>query len=153
VMKESIMDSIGASNTWRWTGYRNSWIVLDGQPVQSVSGGGHWGGGLFINAYDMARFGLFTLHKGNWDGKQLLSEQWFKQATTPTGHGSSFGYINYNLNTDQKSLPSAPLSSYYHLGNGVNMVYVDPDHDLVIVARWLDNKALDGLVKRVLGAF
>ncbi|MCV4860463.1 hypothetical protein OFB63_30920, partial [Escherichia coli] len=67
------MDPIGASNTWRWTGYRNAWIVLNGQPVQSVSGGGHWGGGMFINAYDMARFGLLTLHKGNWNGKQLLS--------------------------------------------------------------------------------
>jgi len=41
------MDPIGASNTWRWFGYENSWIVLDGSPVQSVSGGGHWGGGMF----------------------------------------------------------------------------------------------------------
>jgi CubicO group peptidase (beta-lactamase class C family) len=75
-----IMDPIGASNTWRWTGYRNAWIVLDGQPVQSVSGGGHWGGGMFINAYDMARYGLLTLHRGNWNGKQLLSEQWIQQS-------------------------------------------------------------------------
>lgn len=153
VLKENIMDAIGASNTWRWTGYRNSWIVLDGQAVQSVSGGGHWGGGMFINAYDMARFGLFTLNKGNWNGQQLLSEQWFKQATTPTEHGSDFGYINYTLNTNHKALPSAPLSSYYHLGNGVNMVYVDPEHDLVMVVRWIDNKALDGMVARVLAAF
>ncbi len=64
VLKESIMDPIGASTTWQWYGYRNSWIVLDGQALQSVSGGGHWGGGLFINAFDMARFGLLTLHKG-----------------------------------------------------------------------------------------
>ncbi|HEX8333217.1 MAG TPA: serine hydrolase, partial [Segetibacter sp.] len=62
VLKEHVMDPIGASNTWRWTGYRNAWIVLDGQAVQSVSGGGHWGGGMFINAYDMARFGLLTLN-------------------------------------------------------------------------------------------
>ncbi len=54
VLREYIMDPIGASSTWRWTGYRNSWIVLDGQPVQAVSGGGHWGGGMFINAYDIA---------------------------------------------------------------------------------------------------
>src|ERR1700744_2008656 len=79
VLKEHIMDAIGASNTWRWYGYRNSWIVLDGQPVQSVSGGGHWGGGMFINAYDMGRFGLLTLHRGNWNGKQLLSEQWVRK--------------------------------------------------------------------------
>jgi hypothetical protein len=153
VLKENIMDAIGASNTWRWTGYRNAWIVLDGQPVQSVSGGGHWGGGMFISAYDMARFGLFTLNKGNWDGRQLLSEKWIQQATTPTACKTDYGYMNYFLNTDKKAMPSAPLSSYYHLGNGTNMVYIDPEHDLVVVARWVDNKALDGLVKRVLEAF
>jgi Beta-lactamase len=153
VLKENIMDPIGASNTWRWTGYRNSWIVLDGQPVQSVSGGGHWGGGMFINAFDMARFGLLTLHKGNWNGRSLISEQWFKQATTPTPAKPTYGYMNYFLNTNRELLPSAPISSYYHLGNGTNMVYIDPEHDLVVVARWIDNKALDGLVKRVLEAF
>ncbi len=153
VLKENIMDVIGASNTWRWTGYRNSWIVLDGQPVQSVSGGGHWGGGMIINAYDMARFSLLTLNKGNWNGKQLMSEQWIKQATTPTSCQPTYGYMNYFLNTDQKMLPSAPLSSYCHIGNGTNMVYVDSEHDLVMVVRWIDNKFLDGMVKRVLEAF
>ncbi len=152
VLKENVMDAIGASNTWRWAGYRNAWIVLDGQPVQSVSGGGHWGGGMFINAFDMARFGLLTLNKGNWNGKQLMSEQWLKQATTPTTAQPTYGYMNYFLNTDQKLLPSAPASSYYHLGNGTNMIYIDPQHDLVLVARWIDNKALDGIVKLVLEA-
>ena len=32
VLKSYIMDPIGASNTWRWAGYRNAWIVLDGAP-------------------------------------------------------------------------------------------------------------------------
>jgi CubicO group peptidase (beta-lactamase class C family) len=153
VLKENIMDAIGASNTWRWTGYRNAWIVLDGQPVQSVSGGGHWGGGMFINALDMARFGLLTLNKGNWNGRQLISEDWIKQSTTPTSCKTDYGFMNYFLNTDKKALPSAPLSSYYHLGNGTNMIYVDSEHDLVMVVRWIDNKALDGMVKRVLEAF
>ena len=153
VLKENVMDAIGASNTWRWTGYRNSWIVLDGLAVQSVSGGGHWGGGMFINALDMARFGLLTLHKGNWNGRQLISEQWIKQATTPTPAQPTYGYMNYFLNTDQKLLPSAPASSYYHLGNGTNMVYVDAEHELVMVLRWIDTKAMDGMVKRVLAAF
>ena len=153
VLKDNIMDVIGASNTWRWAGYRNSWIILDGQAVQSVSGGGHWGGGMIINTYDMARFGLLTLHKGNWNGKQLISEQWIKQATTPTSCQPTYGYMNYFLNTDHKLLPSAPLSSYYHLGNGTNMIYVDSEHELVMVVRWIDNKSLDGMVKRVLAAF
>ncbi|MFN8346606.1 MAG: serine hydrolase [Spirosomataceae bacterium] len=153
VLKEQIMDPIGASNTWRWTGYRNAWIVLDGQPVQSVSGGGHWGGGMFINAYDMARFGLLTLHRGNWNGKQLLSEQWVKQATTPTPAQPTYGYMNWFLNTGQKPLPSASANVYYHVGNGTNIVFVDPDHELVMVVRWIENNALDGIVKRVLEAF
>src|SRR5438477_1657946 len=46
VLKETLMDPIGASSTWRWFGYENSWIVLDGGAVQSVTGGGHWGGGM-----------------------------------------------------------------------------------------------------------
>jgi CubicO group peptidase (beta-lactamase class C family) len=150
VLKENIMDPIGASNTWRWFGYSNSWIVLDGQAVQSVSGGGHWGGGMFINAFDMARFGLLTLHHGNWNGKQLISEQWVKQALTPTTANIGYGYMNWFLNTNKKLLPSAPESTWVHIGNGTNMIYCDPEHDLVIVARWIDSKAMDGLVKSVL---
>jgi len=153
VLKQYIMDPIGASNTWRWTGYRNAWIVLDGQPVQSVSGGGHWGGGMFINAYDMARFGLLTLRRGNWNGKQLLSEQWVKQALMPTKAKTDYGYMNWFLNTNKQFLPSAPASAFVHLGNGNNIIYVDPEHDLVMVVRWIDNKAMDGVVKQVLAAF
>lgn len=153
VLKENIMDKIGASNTWRWTGYRNSWVVLDGQAVQSVSGGGHWGGGMFINAYDMARFGLLSLHRGKWNGQQLLSENWVKQALTPTKPEPTYGYMNWFLNTEKKLLPSASANVFYHLGNGANMVYVDPDHELVMVSRWINTNAMDGLVKKVLEAF
>jgi CubicO group peptidase (beta-lactamase class C family) len=150
VLKENIMDPIGASSTWRWYGYHNSWIVLDGQPVQSVSGGGHWGGGMFMNAYDMARFGLLTLHGGNWKGKQLISKQWIDQALTPTTANTGYGYMNWFLNTDKKLLPSAPEKAWVHIGNGTNMIYCDTEHDLIIVARWIDNKAMDGLVGAVL---
>lgn len=153
VLKAQIMDPIGASNTWRWYGYRNSWIVLDGAPVQSVSGGGHWGGGMFINAYDMARFGLLTLHSGNWNGQQLLSAQWVKQALTPTTANTGYGYMNWFLNTDKKMLPSAPEKAFVHVGNGSNLIYVDPEHDLVVVMRWIEYKAMDEMIKRVLSAF
>jgi CubicO group peptidase (beta-lactamase class C family) len=40
VLKENILDPIGASNTWRWFGYENSWVVLDGSIVQSMTGEG-----------------------------------------------------------------------------------------------------------------
>ena len=59
IIKRYIMDPIGASTTWRWYGYKNSWVEIDGNRVQSVSGGGHSGGGVFISTEDHARFGLF----------------------------------------------------------------------------------------------
>jgi CubicO group peptidase (beta-lactamase class C family) len=152
VLKETIMDPIGASNTWRWYGYENSWVVLDGQVVQSVSGGGHWGGGMFINAYDMARFGVLTLRRGKWQDRQLISEQWVQWALTPTPAQPGYGFMNWYNNRDRKLLPSAPPSAFAHLGNGTNMVYVDPEHDLVAVVRWIECDALDGFVKRLVAA-
>ncbi len=152
VLKEYIMDPIGASNQWRWYGYENSWIVLDGKPVQSVSGGGHWGGGMFIHAYDMARFGYLTLRNGKWKDKQVLSEQWNKWAQTPTAPQPTYGFMNWFLNTDKKFLPSAPSSAFVHIGNGTNMIYVDQENDLVAVVRWIENKEMDGFVKNLLAA-
>ena len=152
ILRKAIMEPIGASNSWHWTGYRNSWIVLDGKLIQSVSGGGHFGGGLFINASDMARFGLLTLRNGNWDGKQLIDSNWIKLSRTPTTANAGYGFMNYFLNTDKKFLPSAPASAYAHIGNGTNMIYVDDENDLVIVARWIENSKLDELIKRFLAA-
>jgi CubicO group peptidase (beta-lactamase class C family) len=152
VLKDTIMDPIGASNSWRWFGYENSWVVLDGSLVQSVTGGGHWGGGMYINAWDMARFGYLTLRRGKWKDRQLLSDRWVTLALTPTPAQPTYGFMNWFLNTDRQYLPSAPATAFAHIGNGLNIIYVDPEHDLVAVARWLDNRAADGFVKRLLAA-
>ena len=152
VLSEFVMNPIGASNTWRWMGYHNSWIILNGQKVQVPSGGGHWGGGMFINAFDQARFGYLTLNRGNWAGEQILSEKWVAMSLTPTPVKTDYGIMNWFLNTDQKRLPDAPVEAFFHLGAGVNMVYVDPVNDLVIVTRWTESAALNGIVKRVLMA-
>jgi len=151
-LKQYIMDPISASNTWRWTGYRNAWIVLDGQPVQSVSGGGHWGGGMFINAYDMARFGWLTLNRGKWNGQQLLSETWIKQSLTPTVPKTDYGYMNWFLNTGRKFLPSAPETAFTHVGNGNNLIYVDPEHELVAVIRWIDSRSQNAVIGKIIEA-
>ena len=84
------MDPVRASNTWRWFGYENSWVVLDGSLVQSVSGGGHYGGGLYISAYDMGRFGYLTLHRGKWKDRQLLLTMG-RWALTPTKPEPTYG--------------------------------------------------------------
>ncbi|MFT7487544.1 MAG: CubicO group peptidase (beta-lactamase class C family), partial [Candidatus Paceibacteria bacterium] len=70
VLRRELMDPIGASPSWRWNGYENSWVVIDGQRIQSVSGGGHWGGGMWINSFDHARFGYLFLREGLWQDRQ-----------------------------------------------------------------------------------
>ena len=153
VLRENIMNPIGASNTWAWTGYKNAWIIVDGKMIQSVTGGGHFGGGMFINAYDMGRLGLLTLRKGNWNGKQILSEAWIRKATTPTSVNTGYGFMNYFLNTDQKLYPSAPATAYAHIGNGTNAIYVDAERELVAVMRWIEDKSMDGFIKIMLSAW
>ena len=153
VLKERIMDPIGASHTWRWYGYDNSWIVLDGREVQSVSGGGHWGGGMVLNAWDMARFGLLTLRRGNWGGKQLLSESWVTQALTPTPAQRTYGYMNWFVNPERTYLKAAPEQAFVHVGAGNNFIYVDPANDVVAVIRWMDtNASLNTFVEKLLGS-
>ena len=152
VLKKYVMDPIGASNTWRWNGYKNSWVTLDGLKVQSVSGGGHWGGGMFLTARDQARFGYFTLRRGEWKGKQLLSEKWFAMARTPGNVNDGYGFMNFFLNTGRKSIPSAPETAYSHRGHGTNLIYVDEENDLVVVARWIESRAIDEFIGKVLAS-
>jgi len=152
VLKEYVMDEIGASNTWRWFGYENSYVVIDGQIIQSVSGGGHWGGGMFINAYDMARFGLLTARNGKWGNKQLLSTEFIRQAKTPTSVQPTYGFMNWFLNTDKKLYPSAPASAFVHVGNGTNIIYIDPENDLVIVVRWIENNKINEFLEKFYAA-
>ena len=149
VLKENVMDEIGASNTWRWFGYENSFVVLDGQPVQSVSGGGHWGGGMFISARDMARFGLLTARNGKWNNKQILSQEFIKMARTPTSVQPTYGFMNWFLNTDKKYYPNAPATAFTHVGNGTNVIYVDVEKDLVIVLRWIENDKIDSFLQKI----
>jgi CubicO group peptidase (beta-lactamase class C family) len=78
-----------------------------------------------------------------------------RRAATPTDVNTGYGYMNWFLNTDGKRLPSAPVSSVYHaggVGDAVHIIWVDPDHDLVVVVRWLQSPELDPFLKRVIAA-
>ncbi len=149
VLKENIMDEIGASQTWRWHGYENSFVLIDGQIMQSVSGGGHWGGGMFINARDLARFGYLISQNGNWNGKQLLSKEFLKMAETPSIANPTYGFMNFYLNTDKKLYPNAPEGTLAFLGNGTNIVYIDRKNSIVVVARWIENSKIDEFLGKI----
>ena len=150
VLREEVMNPIGASSTWRWYGYENSWVDLDGHKVQSVSGGGHWGGGMFINSYDMARFGYLFLRNGKWKDRAIVSEKWIQMARTPGSDNKAYGYANWYLNTDRKPLPAAPETVVRFVGNGSNIIYIDWDNDIVAVFRWIrGDKQLNEVVAKM----
>ena len=150
VLREEVMNPIGASSTWRWYGYENSWVDIDGQKVQSVSGGGHWGGGMFSNSYDLARFGYMYLRNGKWKDKQIMSENWIKMARTPGSDNNTYGYANWYLNTGRKPLPAAPETVVRFVGNGSNIIYIDWENDIVAVFRWIrGDKQLNEVVAKM----
>ena len=153
VLKESIMDPIGASSTWRWHGYKNSWVTLDGNYMQSVSGGGHSGGGLFINTEDHARFGLLFLNQGKWEDKQLLSTEWIKKAISPSPAQANYGYMWWlNKKGTDRYWEGVPESVYYAAGFGGNFIVIVPEEELVLVVRWLEPNKMGAFVKTVLDA-
>ncbi|MBF9253896.1 serine hydrolase [Pontibacter sp. 172403-2] len=151
VLEDEIMDPIGASGTWRWVPYYNSKVSINGKEMPSVSGGTRWGGGLWISARDEARFGYLYLRNGRWKDKQLVPAEWVTKATGSRGPvGPDYGYLWW-LNTEGKAWPDAPTTSYAALGAGPNTIWVDPEHDIVLVWRWHYGNPNE-LIKRVLAA-
>ena len=155
VFAERVMGPIGASGEWRWTGYSNSFVLAGGRNVRSVSGGGHWGGGVFIHAEDQARVGLMMARRGAWGGQQVVAQEWVAQSLVPCAIKPDYGFLwwlNTPLKTGRGPKPSAPADSYWATGAGGNFTWVDPTNDIVAVLRWHDPAQLDGWIARVLGA-
>jgi CubicO group peptidase (beta-lactamase class C family) len=152
VLRAHVMDPIGASDTWVWHGYYNSYVDIDGRRVQSVSGGSHWGGGFWASTRDHARFGYLLLRRGEWQGRRLLSERWIERAMAPTPIAPFYGYMWWLASPASPVLPGAPRGSFFALGSGGNMIWVDPERDLVVVTRWLDIPRLDAFVQKVVEA-
>ncbi|WKN32787.1 serine hydrolase [Porifericola rhodea] len=151
VLKTKIMDPIGASSTWRWYGYDNSFVNVDGSMMQSVSGGGHSGGGLFINTLDHARFGLLFLRNGQWKGKQLISEVWVNAVQQPSEANKSYGYMWW-LNQGERKWDGVDTPLYYAAGFGGNFIVIDKANDLLIVTRWLNPPQIGEMVQKVMAA-
>ena len=149
VLRREIMDPIGASGDWQWHPYANAWVEVDGQRLPSVPGGGHWGGGLWMDAFDHARYGLLMLARGRWEDRRLLSEQWLDAALAPCPINPRYGFLWW-LNTGRKAWPEASDRAFAALGAGGNLVWIEPAAQLLVVARWAGDP--DGLVARALAA-
>jgi CubicO group peptidase (beta-lactamase class C family) len=95
---------------------------------------------VFATGRDFARFGLLMLNKGNWQGEQILSEEWVKFATTPTAAASRGEYgaqwwLNAGSpsNPQDKLFPDLPNDAFYAGGFEGQWILVIPSQELVIV--------------------
>lgn len=151
VFADRIMRPIGASSDWRWHGYSTSMVDVGSARIESVSGGGHWGGGVFIHAEDQARIGLLMLREGRWNTTQLLPASWIAEQTTPCPLNPEYGLLWW-LNTNRSYAPSASAEAYFAIGAGGNVTWIDPTHDIVAVLRWIDAAVLDDWIGLVMAA-
>ena len=139
VLRERIMDPIGASTAWSWHGYRNSRLELKDRTIEVVSGGAHWGGGLFIPALDLARIGQLYLTGGRHHDRQLISREWIDRSWRPCPVKPEYGYLWW-LNDNQLPWPSAPTTGRSARGNGGrHLLWVDPARELVLCSRWTES--------------
>ena len=151
VLKRAVMDPIGASATWEWHGYDDySTVLVDGVEIESVSGGAHWGGGLWINSLDHARFGLLFANGGQWGERRIISANWRRMMTEPCALNPGYGFMWW-LNTNHERYGAmASTAAFAASGAGGNSVVCDPAQDLVIVTRWCAD--VPGVVDRVASA-
>ncbi|HSP11150.1 MAG TPA: serine hydrolase [Salegentibacter sp.] len=149
VLKEEIMDPINASSSWRWYGYDNSWVAMDGLKMQSVSGGGHSGGGMFINTEDMARFGLLFLNHGKWNGNQLIPSALIEEAMQPSEANKNYGYMWWLNRAEEPQWEGIDRDIFYAAGFGGNYIIADKTNNMLIVTRWLEPSKLEEFMQLI----
>ena len=132
VLGERILGPLVASS-WSWHGYANTVADIDGDQVPVVSGGAHWGGGLWMSANDLALLGKLYLCRGRWDGRSLLSEEWIQRSWEPCQVMADYGNLWWLNDARRISRPRQQADAAPRNG-GRHLVWVDPDRDLVIAS-------------------
>ncbi|WP_088285737.1 serine hydrolase [Ideonella sp. A 288] len=148
VFDQAVMRPLGASADWRWRGYDDAWLELNGRRVQSVPGGTHWGGGVSIGARDQARVGQLLLDDGLHDGHQLVPADWVRRMRAPSASAPFYGWLMW-LNPGGTAFPGASPEASFMVGAGGHLTWVEPAFDAVVVVRWLDPAHTAGFVRRV----
>ena len=143
VFRDAVVRPVGGSDDWRWVGYDDAaWVDLPApgggaRRVRSVPGGSHWGGGVSISARDQARIGQMLLDGGRAAGRQVIAPRWLERLRAPCAGAPFYGWLTW-LNTGRRLFPAASQASLFMIGAGGHLVWIEPAHAAVVVARWLD---------------
>ncbi|MCP4434803.1 MAG: beta-lactamase family protein [Actinomycetia bacterium] len=104
---------------------------------------------------DMARFGIMALRDGNWDGEQVVSEEWMEASTGESSQemNAAYGWLWW-LNRPgrimggdnatgedgdesaaqvKQMIEGAPEEMFFAMGLGGQMIAIDPGTETVVV--------------------
>jgi len=112
-----VLQPIGGGRDFRWEGYDDAWVEIDGRRMQSVPGGTHWGGGVTISARDQARIGQLLLDGGVHEGRQVVPGAWVQRMRAPCAVAPFYGWLTW-LNRDGRLYADASRSSWFMFGAG-----------------------------------
>jgi CubicO group peptidase (beta-lactamase class C family) len=101
----------------------------------------------YSNSRNMARFGLFVLAKGKWDGKAILNNESYINAMSQSSQqlNKSYGYLWWLNGKDSYMLPglqavipgslipSAPATMFSALGKNDQKIHICPEQNIVVI--------------------
>jgi CubicO group peptidase (beta-lactamase class C family) len=151
VFEEFFRKPLGCSDEFQWVGYEQGWTDVNGRSMMSVPGGSHWGGGVSISTRDQALIGVMLMGNGNFKGTQILSAKWLDMMQQPCDVASYYGYLIW-LNKDGAVFKDAPRSSWFALGAGSSVTWVDPKLELVCIMRWIDAPKTNDCIAHIMRA-
>ncbi len=108
-------------------------IGMSSMTLEADLGGNYVGSSYsWATARDWAKFGLLYLHKGNWNGEQIMNEDWVEYTVEPVeGSGGQYG-AHFWLNAGG-FYPDVPRDLFSASGFQGQYVFVIPSRDMVIV--------------------
>lgn len=123
-LKEKVWDPVGMEHAARW--------IIDNTGMEMALGG------LNIVLRDYTRLGILFLNKGNYEGRQIVSEEWVKKSITPDAphllagenpaSSNPFGYgYQWWLPIKQQG------GDFFAAGIYNQYIYINPEKELVIV--------------------
>ena len=104
--------------------------------------------GINARAIDYAKFGRLFLNNGNWNGKQVISEDWVKESTIMDICNENDFFVNLDSKVSYKYLwwgyTDDHISyDYFAAGKYGQFIYVSPEKRLIIVRNGIKVGQLD----------
>ena len=87
---------------------------------------------LFMSARDWARLAQLYMNNGQWNGEQVLSEDWVNYSLTPSDHYLVYAK-NIWVNTDQYGFPMLPEDTFSFAGALERFVMAVPSRKAIVV--------------------